>query len=170
MISRIVDGLIAFPSIMLALILITALGPSILVLVVAVAFVNGVQVFRVARALAMDIVVLDYIEAARLRRERFAWIMWWEILPNVLPPLAAEFGIRIAYSTILVSALSFLGLGVQPPHADLGVMIRENMMGLSYGSFAPLYPAFGIAMITVTVNLLIDWYLKETGISLPEEM
>lgn len=169
-ISRIVDGLIAFPSIMLALILITALGPSILVLVVAVAFVNGVQVFRVARALAMDIVVLDYIEAARLRRERFAWIMWWEILPNVLPPLAAEFGIRIAYSTILVSALSFLGLGVQPPHADLGVMIRENMMGLSCGSFAPLYPAFGIAMITVTVNLLIDWYLKETGISLPEEM
>jgi len=169
-VSRTFDALISFPSIMLSLILITALGPSIPVLIIAVAFVNGVQVFRVARALAMDVVVLDFIEAARLRRESILSIMWREILPNVIPPLAAEFGIRIAYATILVSALSFLGLGVQPPNADLGVMIRENMMGLSYGTFAPLYPALGIAVITVTVNLLVDWYLRYTGVSLPDEL
>jgi len=168
-ISRLFDALISFPSIMLALILITGLGPSIPVLIGAVAFVNGVQVFRVARALAMDVVVLDFIEAARLRRDGWLWIMRREIFPNVTPPLAAEFGIRIAYATIHVSALSFLGLGVQPPQADLGVMIRENMMGLTYGTWAPLYPAFGIALITVTVNLLVDWYLRETGAKLPGE-
>ena len=169
-ISRIIDTLIAFPSIMLALIVVTALGPSIPVLVATVAFIDAVQVFRVARALAMGVVVQDYIEAARLRRERFLWLMWREILPNALPPLAAEFGIRFTYAVLFISALSFLGLGVQPPRADLGVMIRENMQGLIYGSFAPLYPAMGIALITVSINLLVDWYLSVIGASLPEEL
>ena len=169
-ISRIVDTLIAFPSIMLALIVVTALGPSIPVLVATVGFIDAVQVFRVARALAMGVVVQDYIEAARLRRERFAWMMWREILPNALPPLAAEFGIRFTYAVLFISALSFLGLGVQPPRADLGIMIRENMQGLVYGSFAPLYPALGIAAITVSINLLVDWYLSVIGASLPEEL
>ena len=168
--SRFVDALIAFPSIMLALILIAALGPSVPVLIVTVAFIDSTRVFRVARALAMDIVVQDYIEAARLRGEHFNWIMWREILPNALPPLAAEFGIRFTYAILFISALSFLGLGVQPPHSDLGVMIKENMQGMLYGSFAPLYPALGIASITITINLLVDWYLQLIGASLPEEM
>ncbi len=169
-ISRIVDALIAFPSIMLALILIAALGPSIPVLIVTIAFIDSTRVYRVARALAMDVVVQDYIEAARLRGEGFNWIMWREILPNALPPLAAEFGIRFTYAILFISALSFLGLGVQPPQSDLGVMIKENMQGLLYGSFAPLYPALGIASITITINLLVDWYLQQIGVSLPEEM
>ena len=169
-ISRIVDALIAFPSIMLALILIAALGPSIPVLIVTIAFIDSTRVYRVARALAMDVVVQDYIEAARLRGEGFNWIMWREILPNALPPLAAEFGIRFTYAILFISALSFLGLGVQPPQSDLGVMIKENMQGLLYGSFAPLYPALGISSITITINLLVDWYLQQIGVSLPEEM
>ena len=119
-ICRAVDALIAFPAIMLALIVVTALGPSIPVIIVTVAFIDAVQVFRVARALAMEIVVQDYIEAARLRRERFGWMMWREMLPNALPPLAAEFGIRFTYAVLFISVLSFLGLGVQPPQADLG--------------------------------------------------
>ena len=106
------------------------------------------------RALAMDIVVQDYIEAARVRGERFGWIMWREILPNALPPLAAEFGIRFTYAILFISALSFLGLGVQPPRADLGVMIRENMQGMLYGSFAPLYPAFGIATVDASGHVV----------------
>jgi peptide/nickel transport system permease protein len=169
-VSRIVDALIAFPSIMLALILIAALGPSIPVLIVTVAFIDSTRVFRVARALAMNIVVEDYIDAARLRGERFSWIMWREILPNALPPLAAEFGIRFTYAILFISALSFLGLGVQPPQSDLGVMIRENMQGMLYGSFAPVYPALGIASITITINLLVDWYLQQIGAILPEEL
>ena len=169
-VSRIIDALIAFPAIMLALIVVTALGPSIPVLIVTIAFIDSTRVFRVARALAMDIVVQDYIEAARVRGERFGWIMWREILPNALPPLAAEFGIRFTYAILFISALSFLGLGVQPPRADLGVMIRENMQGMLYGSLAPLFPAFGIATVTISINLLVDWYLQQIGTSLPEEL
>ncbi len=169
-VSRIIDALIAFPAIMLALIVVTALGPSIPVLIVTIAFIDSTRVFRVARALAMDIVVQDYIEAARVRGERFGWIMWREILPNALPPLAAEFGIRFTYAILFISALSFLGLGVQPPRADLGVMIRENMQGMLYASFAPLYPAIAIATTTISINLLVDWYLQQIGATLPEEL
>lgn len=169
-VSRVIDALIAFPAIMLALIVVAALGPSVPVLIMTVACIDSTRVYRVARALAMDIVVQDYIEAARVRGERFGWIMRREILPNALPPLAAEFGIRFTYAILFISALSFLGLGVQPPQADLGVMIRENMQGMLYGSFAPLYPALGIATITITINLLVDWYLQQIGASLPEEM
>ena len=121
LISRLVDALIAFPAIMLALIVITALGPSIPVsFVVTIAFIDSTRVFRVARALGVDIVVQDYVEAATVRGERFGWLMWHEILPNALVPLAAEFGIRFTYAILFISALSFLGLGVQPPQADLG--------------------------------------------------
>ena len=126
--------------------------------------------FRVARALGMDIVVQDYIEAARVRGEGIWWIIWHELLPNALGPLAAEFGIRFTYAILFVSALSFLGLGVQPPHSDLGLMVKENMQGLLYGSFSPLYPALAIAMVTVSTNILVDWYLKSTGANLPEEL
>ena len=170
LISRLVDALIAFPSIMLALIVLTALGPSIPVLIVTIAFIDSTRVFRVARALGVDIVVQDYIEAATVRGEKFGWLMWHEILPNALVPLAAEFGIRFTYAILFISALSFLGLGVQPPQADLGVMIRENMQGLLYGTFAPIYPALCIAAITISINLLVDWYLRRNDASLPDDL
>ena len=168
--SRMVDVLISFPAIMVALIVISALGSSIPVLVVTVALIDATRVFRVARALGMDIVVQDYIEAARVRGEGIGWIMWQEVLPNAVAPLAAEFGIRFTYAILFISALSFLGLGVQPPHADLGVMVKENMQGLLYDTYTPIYPAVCIAVVTLSVNLLVDWYLKTTGAALPEEL
>ncbi len=168
--SRIVDVLISFPAIMVALIVISALGSSIPVLIVTVALIDATRVFRVARALGMDIVVQDYIEAARVRGEKMGWIMWHEVLPNALAPLAAEFGIRFTYAILFISALSFLGLGVQPPQADLGVMVKENMQGLLYETWTPLYPALCIAIVTLSVNLLVDWYLKTTDAALPEEL
>jgi peptide/nickel transport system permease protein len=168
--SRIVDALISFPAIMIALIVISSLGSSFAVLIFTVAMIDATRVFRVARALGMDIVVQDYIEAARVRGEKLGWIMWHELLPNALAPLAAEFGIRFTYAILFISALSFLGLGVQPPHADLGVMVKENMQGLLYGSYAPIFPALCIAMVTLSVNLLVDWFLKTTDAALPEEL
>lgn len=169
-VSRTVDALISFPAIMIALIVVSSLGSTFLVLIVTVAIIDSTRVFRVARALGMDIVVQDYIEAARVRGEGIGWIIWHELLPNALGPLAAEFGIRFTYAILFVSALSFLGLGVQPPHSDLGLMVKENMQGLLYGSFSPLYPALAIAMVTVSTNILVDWYLKSTDASLPEEL
>jgi len=169
-VSRTVDALISFPAIMIALIVVSSLGSTFLVLIVTVAIIDSTRVFRVARALGMDIVVQDYIEAAKVRGEGTGWIIWHELLPNAMGPLAAEFGIRFTYAILFVSALSFLGLGVQPPHSDLGLMVKENMQGLLYGSFSPLYPALAIAMVTVSTNILVDWYLKSTDASLPEEL
>lgn len=168
--SRTVDVLISFPAIMVALIVISALGSSIPVLIVTVALIDSTRVFRVARALGMDIVVQDYIEAARVRGEKMGWIIWHEILPNALAPLAAEFGIRFTYAILFISALSFLGLGVQPPQADLGVMVKENLQGLLYETWTPIYPALCIAIVTLSVNLLVDWFLKTTDAALPEEL
>lgn len=170
LLSRIVDALISFPAIMIALIVISSLGSTFAVLTVTVALIDATRVFRVARALGMDIVVQDYIEAARVRGEKTGWIMWHELLPNALAPLAAEFGIRFTYAILFISALSFLGLGVQPPHADLGVMVKENMQGLLYGSYAPIFPALCIAAVTLSVNLLVDWFLKTTDAALPDEL
>ena len=161
--SRVNDVLLAFPSLVLALIVIAALGTSLSVLVVTVALIEATRVFRVARALGMDIVAMDYIEAARARGERSWWIMSREILPNAMPPLAAEFGVRFTYSILFVSALSFLGLGVQPPSADWGVMVKENLQGLLFGSMAPLLPAAAIASVTIAINLLVDWQLRRTS-------
>jgi len=168
--SRSVDALISFPAIMVALIVISALGSSITVLIVTIALIDSTRVFRVARALGMDIVVQDYIEAARVRGENMGWIIWHEMLPNALAPLAAEFGIRFTYAILFISALSFLGLGVQAPHADLGVMVKENMQGLLYETYTPLYPAVCIAIVTLSVNLLVDWFLKTTDAALPDEL
>lgn len=168
--SRSVDALISFPAIMVALIVISALGSSIPVLIVTIALIDSTRVYRVARALGMDIGVQDYIEAARVRGENMGWIIFHEMLPNALAPLAAEFGIRFTYAILFISALSFLGLGVQAPQADLGVMVKENMQGLLYETYTPLYPALCIAIVTLSMNLLVDWFLKTTDAALPDEL
>ncbi|MGC1486159.1 MAG: ABC transporter permease, partial [Albidovulum sp.] len=123
--SRLNDAMLSFPALMLALIVINSLGSSFPVLIITIAFIDMTRVFRVARALATDIMVMDYVEAAVVRGEGKGWIIWHEVLPNALTPLAAEFGIRFTYAILFVSALSFLGLGVQPPQSDLGVMVKE---------------------------------------------
>ena len=168
-ISRVVDALIALPAIMIALIVIASLGSSLPVLIITLALIDSTRVFRVARALAMNIVVLDFVEAARVRGEGLKWIMWREVMPNALAPLAAEFGIRFTYTILFISALGFLGLGMQPPFADLGSLIRENMQGLLFGSYAPLYPALLISLMTITINIFVDWYLQQLDTALPSE-
>lgn len=154
--SRLVDGLLAFPSIILALLVITALGTSIPVLVGTVALIEAVRVFRLARAVAADIAVLDFVDVARARGEGLPWLMGREVMPNAVGPLAAEFGLRFTYAILFTSSLSFLGLGVQPPSADWGVMVKENVQGLLYGSPAALAPAACIAIVTLSVNLIVD--------------
>jgi peptide/nickel transport system permease protein len=113
---------------------------------------------------------MDFVEAARARGESLAWITIREILPNITSPLVAEFGIRFTYTILFISALSFLGLGVQPPAADWGVMVKENLQGLLLGSTAALMPAGAVASLTVGINLVVDWYLRRAGGRILEEM
>lgn len=155
-ISRIYDSLMSMPTMMLGLVVIAALGSSIPVLIVTAGLIYSCGLFRIARALAMDIKVMDFVEAARARGEGLSWIIRREILPNTAIPLISEFGLRLVFSILFISGLSFLGLGVQPPTADWGVMVRENIGGLLYGSAATIMPAMAIATLTVSINLIVD--------------
>ena len=157
-VSRIVEAFMAFPSTLLALVVIGAFGTSITVLVLTVGLVLSTSVFRVSRALGYDISVMDFVEAARARGEGTWWILTREILPNSTAPLIAEFGLRFTFSILFLSGLSFLGLGVQEPAADWGLMVQENVGGLFLGSSAALIPAACIASLTVSMNLLVDWF------------
>ena len=168
--SRLIDAIMAFPSIMLALIIIGGLGTSLPIVILTVALIDATRVFRVARALALDISVMDYVEAARVRGEQTMWVMRREILPNTLAPLTAELGIRYTFAILFISSLSFLGLGVQPPGADWGVMVKENLQGLAYGAPAALIPAFCIATVSIAVNLLVDWFVDESSGNISEEL
>jgi peptide/nickel transport system permease protein len=158
--SRMADVILSIPILMSALIIISGFGTSTPVLVLTIGFLYAVLVFRVARAVAMNIAVLDYVEVARLRGEGLMWVILREILPNALPPLAAEFGLRFCFAFLFVAALSFLGLGVQPPDADWGSMVKESSLAIPAGIAAPLYPAAAIALLTIGVNLVVDWLLS----------
>ncbi|MDG1459762.1 MAG: ABC transporter permease [Pseudoprimorskyibacter sp.] len=168
--SRLNDAMLSFPALMLALIVINSLGSSFAVLVLTIAFIDMTRVYRVARALAVNIMVMDYVEAAIVRGEGKIWIVWHEVLPNALTPLAAEFGIRFTYAILFISALSFLGLGVQPPQSDLGVMVKENMQAILYGEYTTLYPAICIAFIAISMNVFVDWLLQRSSAQLPDEL
>ncbi len=113
---------------------------------------------------------MDYVEAARARGEKLPWIIRREILPNAVVPLVAEFGLRFCFVFLFISGLSFLGLGVQPPTADWGVMVRENLGGLVYGSPAAFVPAAAIASLTVGINLIVDDFSAQRGQEIAEEM
>lgn len=168
--SRTVDAIMAFPSIMLALIIIGGVGTSLPVVILTVALIDATRVFRLSRALALDASVMDYVVVARARGEGVNWIMLHEILPNTITPLAAEFGVRYTFAILFISSLSFLGLGVQPPGADWGVMVKENLQGLLYGAPAALIPAACIGTISVAINLLVDWFLHRSSVMIPEEL
>jgi peptide/nickel transport system permease protein len=157
--SRLVDVLMAIPSLIFALLLLTIFGTSILTLIVVIAVIDSTRVFRLSRAVAEGVVVMDYIEAARLRGEGLWYLITREILPNVTAPLVAEFGLRFCFVFLSISALSFLGLGIQPPTADWGSMVRENATLITFGDITPLLPAGAIALLTVAVNFVVDWQL-----------
>jgi peptide/nickel transport system permease protein len=158
--SRLVDVILSIPQLILALIILGVFGSSIPVLIVTIAILDSTRVFRLARALGKNLTVLEFVEAARLRGEGLWWIISREILPNAMAPLVSEFGLRFCFNFLFVASLSFLGIGVQPPYADWGGMVRENAAAINFGLFAPLYPALAIALLTVGVNLVVDWLLS----------
>jgi peptide/nickel transport system permease protein len=163
LLSRLIDILMAIPQLIFALILLSIFGSSLINLVLIIAILDSTRVFRLTRAVSMNVVVLEFVEAARLQGERIGWIMTREILPNILPPLVAEFGLRFCFVFLTISALSFLGLGIQPPTADWGSMVRENATLINYGDVTPLLPAGAIALLTVGVNFVVDWLLHKTS-------
>ena len=167
--SRLVEALMAIPTLILALVVISVLGTEITILISVIAVLDSTRVFRLSRAIAMDVAVMEYVEAARLRGERLWWIMTREILPNTVMPLVAEFGLRFAFAFLFIAALSFLGLGIQPPLADWGGMVREESYAISYGLAAPLYPAAAIAILAIGVNLLVDYVLARANRSAAAE-
>ena len=160
LLSRLVDVILSIPLLIFALIILGVFGSSIPVLVLTIAFLDSTRVFRLARALGMNLTVLEYVEAARLRGEGTWWIMRREILPNASAPLFSEFGLRFCFNFLFVAALSFLGLGIQPPYADWGGMVRDNAGAISFGVLAPIWPALAISTLTVGVNLVVDWFLS----------
>jgi len=158
--TRIVDTLMAIPVLIFALMILSALGTSIPVLIVTIAVLDATRVFRLARLVAQGIAVQEYVEVARLRGEGLAWVIVREILPNAVPPLLAEFGMRFGFTILFVAGLSFLGLGIQPPYADWGGMVRDNAQAINFGMLAPLMPAAAIALLTIGINLIVDWLLS----------
>ena len=169
-ISRVNDAVLSLPSIMLGLIVIAALGSSIPILISTAAVIYATSVFRIARALGQDIMVQDFVEAARARGENVWWIITSEVLPNAAMPLATDFGLRLVFVVLFISSLSFLGLGVQPPASDWGSMVRENLQGLVYGSYASIWPAISIATFTISINLIVDDISAKSGGSLAKKM
>lgn len=173
-VSRGVDAILAFPNIMLGLIIIAAFGSSIPLLIGLAGLVYAASVYRIARALGQDIMVQDFVEAAKARGEGLWWIITREILPNAAMPLATDFGLRLIFVILFISSLSFLGLGVQPPISDWGSMVRENMAGLGFGfsggALASVAPALAIASLTIAINLIVDDISAQSGGSLAKKM
>ena len=161
--SRIVDILMAIPALVFSLLLLTIFGTSVPTLILVIATIDSTRVFRLARSVALNIVVMDYIEAAKLRGEGLWRLITREILPNALAPLVAEFGLRFCFVFLAISALSFLGVGIQPPTADWGSMVRENAALITFGDVTPLLPAGAIALLTVAVNFVVDWMLHRAS-------
>ena len=169
LLSRLVDALMAIPSLIFALVLLSIFGTNVINLIMIIALLDSTRVFRLTRAVSLNVVVMDFVEAARLRGEGLAWIMRREILPNILPPLIAEFGLRFCFVFLTIAALSFLGVGIQPPTADWGSMVRENASLIQFAQYdlkaglTPLLPAAAIALLTVAVNFVVDWFLHKTS-------
>ena len=162
-ISRIVDALMAIPGLVFALLILTILGTSIPTLVLVIAVLDSTRVYRITRASAMNVAVMDFVEVAHLRGEGLWWVIRKEILPNIMAPLLAEFGLRFCFVFLFIAALSFLGLGIQPPTADWGSMVRDNATLINYDDITPLLPAACIAVLTVAVNFVVDWLLHKSS-------
>jgi peptide/nickel transport system permease protein len=161
--SRVNDLMMSIPMLIFALVVLAVLPQSLLVLVLVMAVLDSTRVYRLGRAVALDVAVMEFVEAARLRGEGTGWIIFREILPNTLAPLLAEFGLRFAFSILFLSTLSFLGLGIQPPAADWGGMVKDNKDGILFGVSAALIPGAAIAFLAICVNLIVDWLLKRAS-------
>jgi peptide/nickel transport system permease protein len=155
--SRSNDVLMSIPSLIFALVVLAVTPPGALTVCLVVAALEGIRIFRVTRALAADVAVLDYIEVARLRGEGIAVLIFREVLPNIARPLIAEFGLRLVFAILLISTLSFLGLGLQPPATDWGSLAKENKDGVLFGVWAAMIPGASIGLLSLSINAVLDW-------------
>lgn len=169
LLSRSVDVFMAIPSLIFALMLLSVFGSTVLNIIIIIAVLDSTRVFRLTRSVAVNVAVMDYVEAAKLRGEGLGWVMRKEILPNILPPLTAEFGLRFCFVFLTIAALSFLGVGIQPPTADWGSMVRDTASLIQFAQYdmtaaiTPLLPAAAIALLTIAVNFIVDWFLHKTS-------
>lgn len=159
--GRLNDLMMAIPQLIFALLILTVVGSSALTLIIVIGVLESTRVFRLARSLSVSIVDQDFVEVAKLRGESLGWIVFREVVPVSFPNLLAEFGLRLGFVILFVSSLSFLGLGLQPPTADWGALVRENASLIAFGDVTPLLPAGAIALMTVAINLVVDWYLAK---------
>ena len=155
--GAVVEVIVAVPTLVFALMFLAVAGRSTLNLLLIIAVLDAARVYLISRTTSVGIIALDYVEAARLRGEGNGWIMFREVLPNMASLLAAEFGLRFGFVFLTISALSFLGIGIQPPTADWGSMIADSKSLLMYGVLTPVYPAVAIVLLTVAVNFVVDW-------------
>jgi peptide/nickel transport system permease protein len=162
LLSRFVDLIMSIPTLIFALVILSVLPTTTLMLILVMGILDSTRVYRISRAVAVDINVMDFVEAAKLRGEGRMWIIFREILPNALSPLVAELGLRFIFAILFLSALSFLGLGVQPPESDWGGMVKDNKEGIVFGIPAALLPAAAISILAISVNLVADWILNRT--------
>ncbi|RFB79819.1 ABC transporter permease [Methylovirgula sp. 4M-Z18] len=156
LLSRFLDAMNSIPSKLFGLMMVAAVGSSIPALIVTLAIIYTPGSFRFARSLAVNVNAMDFMTVARIRGEGVLYLVVSEILPNILGPVLADFGLRFVFIVLLLSGLSFLGLGVQPPNADWGALVHENIGGLAFGAPAVIFPSIAIASLTISVNLLID--------------
>jgi peptide/nickel transport system permease protein len=154
--SRLLDAFNGIPSLLFGLVVVAAVGSSIPVLVLTLAAIYLPGAYRFARALSVNVNTMDFVTVARARGERTPYLILHEIFPNILGPVLADLGLRFVFIVLVLSGLSFLGLGVQPPNADWGALVRENIGGLSFGAPAVLFPSIAIATLTIAVNMFID--------------
>ncbi|WP_296741187.1 ABC transporter permease [Mesorhizobium sp.] len=154
--SRFLDALNGIPSLLFGLVVVSAVGSSIPVLILTLAVIYMPGAYRFSRSLAVNVNTMDFVTAARVRGETVGYLIFQEILPNILGPVLADLGLRFVYIVLVLSGLSFLGLGVQPPDADWGGLVRENMAGLILGAPAVVFPSIAIASLTISMNMLID--------------
>lgn len=159
--ARLVDIIVSIPGLIFSLMLLSIVGSNVFTLALIIATLNSTNFFRLARTTGMSIVAMDFIEVARLRGDGLLWIVFREILPNIMPPLIAEAGLRFSFVFLTISALSFLGVGIQPPTADWGSMVRDNATLITYGIVTPLLPAAAIGILTISVNFVADWFLHK---------
>lgn len=154
--SRFLDALNSIPSLMFGLVIVAGIGSSIPVLIATLAILYAPGSYRFARSLGVNINTMDFVTVARARGEGTGYLIAEEIFPNIIGPVLADFGLRFVFIVLLLSGMSFLGLGVQPPQADWGALVRENIDGLSFGAPAVVFPCIAIASLTISVNMLID--------------
>jgi peptide/nickel transport system permease protein len=154
--SRLLDAINGIPSLLFGLVVVAAVGSALPVLILTLGVIYTPGAYRFARALAVNVNAMDFVTVARARGEPLSYLIWREILPNILGPVLADLGLRFVFIVLVLSGLSFLGLGVQPPNADWGALVRENIEGLSLGAPAVLFPSLVVASLTIAVNMFID--------------